>query len=318
MRRRKGGTLNRWLAGAVLGFAAIAAASCAGAHHQLRAIELAPAASSDPAFMRLFDDEGNLVAEWVGAERGLIGWTLEPELLISSVPAADGWLLVAFDPRRDAFYEIAKQSSGWFSTSDQPEELLLNTSDGAVAIPLPGPLAAAWDTDGYPTEAGAFQVADGGVRHGDRLLLADRGLTHAVLASPSGKWVAAIEQMPPSGNAIFSTHRRTREVEFVRMVDASEIPFPHAPRSPHSPDGRWSVLGGTSQTVLHDAEGRARILPFGSSDGAIWSPDGSQFLADQKIVNVADGAYSDFGVGIVTSWEGDRIFWLAWRAFDHE
>lgn len=308
---------NRWLVGAVVGFAAIAAAGCGGAQHHLRAIELAPVASSDPAFMRLFDEEGNLVAEWVGAERGLIGWTLEPELLISSVPAADGRLLVAFDPRRDAFYEIAKRSSGWFSTSDQPEELLLNTSDSAVAIPLPGPLAAAWDTDGYPVEAGAFQVADGGVRHGDRLLLADRGLTHAVLASPSGKWVAAIEQMPPSGNAIFSTHRRTRDVEFVRMADESELPL-HAPRSPHSPDGRWTVLGGTNQTVLHDAEGRARILPFGSGDGAIWSPDSSGFLTNGKIVNVADGTYGDFGVGIVTSWEGDRIFWLAWRATDHE
>ena len=268
--------------------------------------------------MRLFDDEGTLVTEWVGAERGLVGWTVEPELLISSVPAVDGWLLVAFDPRRDAFYEIAERSSGWFSTSDRPEELLLNTSDGVVTIRLPGPLAAAWDTAGYPTDAGAFQVAEDGVRHGGRLLLADRGLAHAVLASPSGKWVAAIEQMPASGNAIFSTHRHTRDVEFVRMVNASEIPFPHAPRSSRSPDGRWTVLGGTSQTVLHDAEGRARILPFSSGDGAIWSPDSSGFLVNGKIVNVEDGAFGDFGVGIVTAWEGDRIFWLAWRATDHE
>ncbi len=310
--------LNRWLAGVVLGFASIAAVGCGGAQHHLSAIDIEPVASSDPAFMRLFDDEGNLITEWVGAEHGLIGWTVEPELLISSVPAAYGWLLVAFDPRRDEFYEIAKRSSGWFSTSDQPEELLLNASDGAVTIPLPGPLAAAWDTAGYPTNAGAFQVADGGVRYGERLLLADRGLTHAVLASPSGKWVAAIEQMPPSGNAIFSTHRRTRDVEFVRMVNASEIPLPHAPRSPYSPDGRWTVLGGTSQTVLHDAEGRARILPFRGGDGAIWSPDSSGFLANGKIVSVEDGAYGDFGVGIVLSWERDRIFWWAWRVADHE
>lgn len=312
--------LNRWLAGAVLGLASLAvvtAAGCGGADYDLRAIDLEPVASSDPAFMRLFDSEGNLVTEWVGAERGLVGWTVEPELLIASVPAADGWLLVAFDPQQDEFYEIAKRSIGWFSSSDQPDELLLETSDSSVAIPLPGPLAAAWDTAGYPTTAGAFQVTEDGVRHGEQLLLADRGLTHAVLTSPSGRWVAAIEQMPASGNAIFSTHHRILDVELVRMVDASELPL-HAPRSPHSPDGRWTVLGGTSQTVLHDAEGRARILPFGSGDGAIWSPDGSRFLADGKIVNVADGTYSDFGVGIVTSWEGDRIFWHAWRATDHE
>ena len=32
----------------------------------------------------------------------------------------------------------------------------------------------------------------------------------------------------------------------------------------------------------------------------------------------ADGTYGDFGVDIVTSWEGDRVFWHAWRATDHE
>ena len=269
-----------------------------------------------PSLIRVYND-GALRHEWTADPYGLIGWTRRPELLVFFTHTAEGRTIVAGDPADGALYEIASAPAGWFGYAEQPDALIIHAPDGDHPIMLPGELVQPLQTDGYPNAAGAFRVAADGVRRNDQLLLEDRGLEYLLLASPSGRWVAAIERQPLNTYAIWSIGARDGNPAFIRLVDYAELPLDYAERNPLSPNSRWFVTTGTVQTILRRADGLVKILPVGSSGQPLWRSDSAAFLLRSTIGTIIvdlPGATLRIlihGSPPLLGWENGRISWLA-------
>lgn len=276
--------------------------------------EVIPAAV--PGLIRVYGG-GALRHEWTADPYGLIGWTRRPELLIFLTYTASGRTIVAGDPADGALYEIAPAPAGWFGYAEQPDTLIIHAPDGDSPIMLPGELVQPLQTDGYPHAAGALRVAADGVRRSGQLLIEDRGLEHLLLASPSGRRVAAIERQPLDTYAIWSIGARGGNPSFERLVDYAELPLDYAERNPLSPDRRWFVTTGTVQTILRRADGLVRILPVGSSSQPLWRSDSTAFLLHSTIgavtVNLPEATLRVVihGSPPIIGWDDGRISWLA-------
>ena len=266
-----------------------------------------------PGFIHLHDDGGALLHKWPADRYGLIGWTRRPELLIFLAYTAAGRIVVAGAPSDGALYEIAPAPVGWFDYASRPDALVFRTPDGDRLIALPGEIVQPMRTEGYPDAAGAFRVAADGVRRHDELLLEDRGLAFSLLASPSGRWVAALESQPSNSYAIWSIDARGSSPAFERLVDYAELPLAYAEGNPLSPNRRWVVTTGTVQTILRRADGLVKILPVGSSGSPLWREDSAAFLLNSTIgevlVDVPEATMRIVmrGSAPILSWEGGRI-----------
>ena len=275
--------------------------------------EVIPAAV--PSLIRVYDGDA-LRHEWSADPYGLIGWTRRPELLIFLTYTAAGRTIVAGDPSGGALYEIAPAPAGWFGYAEQPDTLIIHALDGDSPIMLPGELVQPLQTDGYPHAAGALRVAADGVRRDGQLLLENRGLEHLLLASPSGRWAAAIERQPLDTYAIWSIGARGGNPSFERLVDYAELPLDYAERNPLSPDRRWFVTTGTVQTILRRADGLVKILPVGSSSQPLWRSDSAAFLLRSTIgAAIVDLPGATLRVIIhgspaILGWENGRISWF--------
>ena len=245
--------------------------------------------STVPALIRVYDDAGALRREWTAAGYAPIGWTGRPELLVFFTYTASGRATVAGDPASGALYEL--------------------TPPGEIVPPM--------YAEGYPDAAGAFRVAADGVRRHDELLLADRGLEFSLLASPSGRWVAAFERQPANTYAVWSIDPRGGVPAFERLVDYAELPLNFAEGNPLAPNRRWFVTTGTVQTILRRADGIVKILPVGSFSPPLWRDDGAAFLLNSTIgkvlVDVPEATLRVIihGSPPILRWEEDRIFWFA-------
>lgn len=266
-----------------------------------------------PGFIHLHDAGGGLLHEWPAGRYGLIGWTRSPELLIFLAYTAAGRVVVAGAPSDGALYEIAPAPTGWFDYAWRPDALVFRTPDGDRLIALPGEIVQPMRTEGYPNAAGAFRVAVDGVRRHDELLLEDRGLAFSLLASPSGRWVAALESQPSNTYAIWSIDARGSSPAFERLVDDAELPLAYAEGNPLSPNRRWVVTTGTVQTILRRADGLVKILPVGSFGSPLWREDSTAFLLNSTIgevlVDVPEATMRIVmrGSAPILSWEGGRI-----------
>ena len=260
-------------------------------------LQLAPAefqgADARPAFIRVFNTEGEVAVEWVGRPAEPIGWTRGAELLIFRALTGEGESVVAGDPASGKLYlagDLASEAVG----SDRP--------------------------DGYPGVAGEFSVdADGVYRDGD-LMLPDRGFEHVLLESPSRDWIAAVERPRADVSAVYSINHRSGGIDLVRIAGSAES-RPEPERHWRSPTGRWVVSIEPQRTILHQGGFNAHIIPIGSAEQPIWKPDGSAFLLNTiigvVIVNVGGGDHGSLrvllrdGEADVIGWKGDRVLWLA-------
>lgn len=313
-----------FILGLVLGFALAAIPVVYGdtRDHPVPTTAIGPNVESEiipatvPSLIRIHDG-GALRHEWSADPYGLIGWTRRPELLVFFTYTAEGRTIVASDPSNGALYEIAPAPAGWFSYAEQPDTLIIHTPDGDYPIMLPGELVQPLQTDGYPHAAGAFRVAVDGVRRNDQLLLEDRGLEHLLLASPSGRWVAAIERQPLNTYAIWSIDARGGNPAFARLVDYAELPLNYAERNPLSPNSRWFVTTGAVQTILRRADGLVKILPVGGFGQPLWRSDSAAFLLRSTIGTIiVDLPGATLRIVIhgslpILGWENGRISWLA-------
>lgn len=276
--------------------------------------EIIPAAV--PSLIHLYDGDA-LQHKWTADPYGLIGWTRRPELLIFLTYMAAGRAIVAGDPSDGALYEIAPAPAGWFGYAEQPDTLIIHTPDGDRPIALPGEIVQPLQTEGYPNAAGAFRVAADGVRRNNQLLLENRGLEHLLLASPSGRWVAAIERQPLNTYAIWSIDAGGGNPTFVRLVDYAELPLDYAEGNPLSPNRRWFVTTGTVQTILRRSDNLVKILPVGGFSQPLWRDDSAAFLLHSTIgkvvVNLPEATLRVIiqGSPPILSWQNNRIFWLA-------
>ena len=276
--------------------------------------EIIPAAV--PSLIRVYDD-GALRHEWTADPYGLIGWTRRPELLIFLTYTAAGRAIVAGDPSDGALHEIAPAPAGWFGYAKQPDQLIIHTPDGDSSIALPGEIVQPLQTEGYPNAAGLFRVATDGIHRNNQLLLENRGLDHLLLASPSGRWVAAIERQPLNTYAIWSIDAGGGAPAFVRLVDYAELPLDYAEGNPLSPNRRWFVTTGTAQTILRRADNLIKILPVGGVSQPLWRDDSAAFLLrstiGEIIVNLPEATLRVIiqGSPPILSWQNNRILWLA-------
>ena len=283
--------------------------------------EIIPAAV--PSLIHLYDG-GALQHKWTADPYGLIGWTRRPELLIFLTYTAAGRAIVAGDPSDGALYEIAPAPAGWFGYAEQPDKLIIHTPDGDQPLALPGELMQPLQTEGYPNAAGAFRVAADGVRRNNQLLLENRGLEHLLLASPSGRWVAAIERQPLNTYAIWSIDADGGNPTFVRLVDYAELPLDYAEGNPLSPNRRWFVTTGTVQTILRRSDNLVKILPVGGLSQPLWRDDSAAFLLRSTIgkvvVNLPEATLRVIiqGSPQILSWQNNRIVWLAATAGSDE
>ena len=270
-----------------------------------------------PSLIHLYDEGGALLREWSTGPYGLIGWTRRPELLIFFTYTAAGRTIVAGAPSDGALYEIAPAPAGWFDYARQPDTLVFHAADGDRLIALPGEIVQPMHIEGYPDAAGAFRASADGVRRHDELVIEDRGLEFSLLASPSGRWVAAVERQPSDTYAIWSIDARGGNPALERMVDYAELPLDFADEDPLSPNRRWSVSTGTVQTVLRRADGLVKILPVGGFSQPLWRDDSAAFLLNSTIgavlVDVPEATLRVVvsGAASILGWRGDRILWFA-------
>ena len=272
-----------------------------------------------PGFIAVFGEDGAVEAEWVGRAWGVIGWVEEPELLLFMVKALGGIEIVAGDPLDGAVYRVAWLRSGWYEAAETRDELILTDGGERRRVRLPGRLARG---DG---ERDGIRVTEEGVRRGDRLLLAQRGLEQSVLPSPSGRWVAVAERQARNSWAIYSIGSDGRDVRFEGLGGQPEAgDWPEG--SELSPDSRWVVGGGSVQTVVRHADGRAILLPAGSAGAPRWRDDGAAFVAvffqlGAAVAELPGGRLRVLLPGdapAAIGWEGERVRWLAHTLGDDE
>ncbi len=273
--------------------------------------------AATPVFLQVYRSDGALQAEWLGRQYGVIGWTRTPELLVFTTHTSRGYALVGGDPTTGVVRWIAPMAAGWLNYSEDPHVVTFNSSNETRRIVLPGALVQPAQTAGYPTTAGDLRVTANGVSLHDSLLVADRGLRHTLLASPSGQWIAAIEQRPASSRAIYSIDVRGGDTALERVVEYAELPLALAKGDMLSPNLRWVVTLGSVQTVLRHTDGHVRILPIGSSSLPIWKADSSAFLLRTPDgITVVDTVDATLEIIIhdpvpIVGWQADRILWLS-------
>ena len=280
-----------------------------------------PAATSGaanvPEFVRVYNQDGRITGEWTARQYGVVGWLREPERLVFLTYTSRGYTLVAGDPATGALYELTPMTPGWLERTSDPTILLHHAANAPRRITLPGPLVEPTLTAGYPTTAGELRVVNNEVHRRDALLLPDRGLAHTLLASPSGRWAAAIEQQRQYTYAIYSIDINGGNPSLERMVSDAELPLDLAQGRPLSPNRQWVVTVGSVQTMLRGADGSVRILPVGSASPPLWNADSSAFLLRTTdgilAVNTLDATLKIVihNAAPIIGWRNNRILWLS-------
>ena len=272
--------------------AVLAAVGCGRGELQLLPAEF-QGADERQAFIRVFDAEGEVAAEWAGRAAEPIGWTQGPELLIFRALTWEGESVVAGDPASGELYLAGDLAS----EAIRPDR-----------------------SDGYPSVVGEFSVNADGVRRDGDLILPDRGFEHILLESPSGDWIATVERPRVADSVVYSIDPASGEIGLVRIAGPDE-PRPEPERHFGSPVGRWVVNVEPHQSTLHQGGFNAHVVPIGSAEQPIWKPDGTAFLLNTVIgvviVNVGGGEHGSLrvllrdGDAAIIGWDGGRVRWLA-------
>ena len=145
------------------------------------------------------------------------------------------------------------------------------------------------------------------------------------MQSPSGRWIAVAEQQPRNTWAIYSIGIDGREARFEGLARQPE-PGDWPEGSELSPDQRWVVSGGSVQTVVRHADGRAILLPAGSDQAPHWRNDGKAFATvffqlGVAVVKLPEGRLRVLLPGAAPAaigWQGERVRWLAHTLGDDE
>ncbi len=277
-----------------------------------------------PRFLHVYDASGQLVVTWL-SDRGPIGWIEDPETLVFIGSTSHGTELVAGDPSDATTYRLASHARGIVRVADQPDMLIMEDRDEVRRLPLPGRLVRSAYPPGFNYAAGPLRVEDEEVWFGETRLLANRGLTFALLASPSGRWVVVWE-MQGHGSRIEYRLSAGEDVPQVVVVpdDApiSETPSPSA----LSPSGTRVAQVEPLRTLLNYRDGMLIWHnPNGGDPDVWWSPDNDYFAFfswdDRLMVADQDGQVRVALRGLrrhqFRSWSGDAITWRIWTVGGH-
>ncbi len=296
-----------------------ACASCPPVLTQLEPVTL-QGSNAMPSIIRIFNPQGEVVASWLGTAHPR-GWTSETETLIFLGDTKYGLRLIVGDPVDGTTYLLTQHHPNQSRRrSDRTDTLDLINGDQTRQIRMPGPLIYSTETNGFPSAGGNLTVKDGQVWQGRLALLPDQGLSHTVLESPSGRWVAAIEYQSAGSYLEYA----------LEIGNGSSLPRVAAdlartkrrelqPPSPISPDGtRIASVEPRVVSLAYRADPGIRWWhPIGGDPDVWWSPDSKHFAFfswdDRLITSDLKG---NVGVAIhaiqrhyFLGWNGNELRW---------
>ncbi len=297
-------------------------------------------AYQNPLLLRVYDQHGQLQADWIGQRYGLIGWTTQPELLLFITTHGARRYLVAGDPTDGRLYTVSRDIGArrWL---ESPTKLLVaNYDDGyrESIVPLPAPVSEPGWLNRNREEDGRFRVINNAVQFDDRVLLDNHGLPHFLIPSPSRRWMLATEDQLDWTPIIYAISTDgSRRVQAIRVAEPAELPLERQQPARTSPDGQWTVSFRRWPwgILLTHRDGEQRLYRSAPIDGPWWSPDSQQFayLAGNRMVvvdladrsretdwpNVFDGGRTVLSPvpQVLLGWTPQGLAWLINGSSDH-
>ena len=293
-----------------------------------------------PVLLRVYDSQGELHAQWIGSRFGVLTWSTEPELLYLQTMEYGQHLLVAGDPSDGRLYRV-HAGSGSFRGFASDSEVILGYYDGEFRekrIRLPAPIGG-WLVPLSDRDAeDGLHIRQNEVWSGNRLLLPDRGLPHALYPSPSGRWILAVEDQLSWAPTVYAiAGDGSGRVQALGVVEPSDLPLTRQEPSRVSPDGQWTVTFRSWPwgILVTRRGGEQRLYHAAPLDGPWWAPDGQRFAyasdTGVAVIDLADLSRETQQAGVfwggrsllpripgwILGWFPEGIAWLTMGSSDH-